>query len=63
MEKDRKGTVVEDIRDALIRFYSREFVDNMIERLELEIKISCKESEITALGELGKTIESKRVKD
>ena len=63
MEKDRKGTVVEDIRDALIRFYSREFVDNMIERLELEIKISCKESEITALGELGKTIESKSVKD
>ena len=63
MKKDRKGTVVEDIRDALIRFYSREFVDNMIERLELEIKISCKESEITALGELGKTIESKSVKD
>lgn len=63
MKQDRKGTAVEDIRDALIRFYSREFVDNMMVRLELEIKILCKESEIIALSELGKPKEGKNVQD
>jgi len=56
MEKDRMPTTLEEVRNMLIRYYPKEYVDNTMKKLAIELKIAEKNGEIKALNELARKI-------